>query len=197
MEMINIEQMTELKGAIEEARKNDTPYMAVDGNEIHVFGDPNKTEASLSNYTVRFMFPNTEEWNKKAEQAGDRKVKETEDGRYFLCEREYKNVYLSPRNVGNAVSSLVRIEQFLYEVTEDGELKELSLEQMQGLMEVMNHELSDATYELVASVLRIPYNEVEWMLPLNTIENAIKIAYNNPSAVNEGDLFFGSTPQGV
>lgn len=58
-------------------------------------------------------------------------------------------------------------------------------------MNVMNGELSDATYELVATVLRIPYNEMEWMLPLNTIENAVRIAKNNPSAVNEADLFFG------
>lgn len=196
MEMMTIDQIGELKGAIEEARKDDTPYMAVDGNEIHVFGDPNKTEVKAADYTVKFVFPNTEEWRKRAENNGDKIGKTTEDNRYFLCEREYKNVYLSPRNVGNAVSSLVRIEQFLYDVTDNGELKELSIEEIQSLMEVMNHELSDATYELVASVLRIPYNEVEWMLPLNTIENAVKIAYNNPSAINEGDLFFGYTPEG-
>lgn len=197
MEMMSIENVTELKTAIEEARKDDTPYMAVDGNEIHVFGDPNKTETKPANYTVRFIFPNTEEWRKKAEQNGDKIGKTTDDGRYFLCEREYKNIYLSPRNIGGAISALVRIEQFIYEVTDNGELRDLSMEEMQSLLQVMNHELSDATYELVASVLRIPYNEVEWMLPLNTIENAVKIAYNNPSAINEGDLFFGSTPQGV
>lgn len=196
MEMISIEQVGQIKDAMEEARKDDTPYMAVDDNAIHVFGDPNKTEVKPADYTVKFIFPNTDAWKRKAEQNGDKIEKTTDDGRYFVCTREYKNVYLSPRNVGNAVSALVRIEQFMYDVTDNGELRDLTDQEIQSLMEVMNHELSDATYELVASVLRIPYDEVEWMLPINTIENAVKIAYNNPSAINEGDLFFGSSPKG-
>lgn len=196
MEILNIDQIQELKGAMEEARKDDTPYMAMDGDSLHVFGNPNKTEVRASDYTVKFVFPNTDEWKKRAQSNGDKIGRETEDGRYFLCERTYKGVFLSPRNIGNAVSALVRIEQFIYDVTENGELRELTLQEMQGLMEVMNHELTDATYELVAAVLRIPYNEIEWMLPLNTIENAVKIAYNNPSAINEGDIFFGSSPEG-
>ena len=69
--------------------------------------------------------------------------------------------------------------------------KSLASFEMLSLLNVMNGELSDATYELVATVLRIPYDEMEWMLPLNTVENAVKIAVNNPSAVNEADLFFG------
>lgn len=196
MEMLNIDQVKELKGAMEEARKDDTPYMAVDEDSIHIFGNPNKTEVKPADYTVKFIFPNSKEWRRKAEQNGDKIGDTTEDGRYFYCEREFKNVYLSPRNVGNAVSALVRIEQFMYEVTDNGELRDLSDSEIQSLMEVMNHELSDATYEVVASVLRIPYNEIEWMIPINTIENAVKIVYNNPSTVNESDLFFGSSPKG-
>ena len=93
--------------------------------------------------------------------------------------------------MGAVVATLAQIESFLYKITDNGEIKELSYEEMVSLSTVMNGELSDATYDLVATVLRIPYDEMEWMLPLNTIENAVKIAYNNPSAVNEADLFFG------
>ena len=196
MEMMSIENVTELRDAMKAARNDDTPYMAVADDEIHVFGDPNKTEIKSANYTVRFLFPNTSEWKKRAEMNGDRIVRETDDGRLFLCEREYKNVYLSPRNIGSAVSSLVQIESFLFDITEDGELKDLSLDEMQRLMSVMRRDLSNETYDLVASVLHIPYDEIEWMQVLNTMENAIKIVYNNPSAVNEADLFFGSSPRG-
>lgn len=196
MEMLNIEHATELRDALKEARKDDTPYMAVDDNEIHVFGDPNKTEIKPADYTVKFLFPNTDEFKKMVERTGDKAGSVTDDGRYFYCEREYKNIYLSPRNIGNAISALAQIEQFLFNITEDGELKDLSYEEMQSLMNVMTHELSNQTYELVASVLRIPYNEIEWMLPINTVENAVKIVYNNPSAVNEADLFFGLPPRG-
>ena len=191
MEMVSIEQLGELKGAIEKAREDDTPYIGIKDDELHILGDPNKTEVKSADYVVHFAFPNTEEWRARAEAMGDEIDKVTEDGRYFLAKRNYRNVYLSPRRMGAVVSTLAQIESFLYKVTDNGEIKELSYEEMLSLMTVMNGELSDATYDLVATVLRIPYEEMEWMLPLNTVENAVKIALNNPSAVNEADLFFG------
>ena len=191
MEMMTIDQLGELKGAIEKAREDDTPYIGIKDDELHVLGDPNKTEVKSADYVVHFAFPNTEEWRARAESVGDKIEKTTEDGRYFLTTRKCRNVYLSPRRMGAVVSTLAQIESFLYKILDNGEIKELNNEEMMSLMSVMNGELSDATYELVATVLRIPYEEMEWMLPLNTIENAVKIAVNNPSAVNEADLFFG------
>ena len=191
MEMISIDQLGELKGAIEKAREDDTPYIGIKDDELHILGDPNKTEVKSADYVVHFAFPNTEEWKARATANGDEIGKTTDDGRYFLCKRTYKNVYLTPRRIGAVVTTIAQIESFMYKVTNNGEIKELDYEEMVSLMMVMNGELSDATYDVVATVLRIPYDEVEWMLPLNTIENAVKIALNNPSAVNEADLFFG------
>lgn len=191
MEMITIDQLGELKGAIEKAREDDTPYIGIKDDELHVLGNPNETEIKAADYVVHFAFPNTEEWRARAEANGDEIDKFTEDKSYFLIKRKYKNVYLSPRRMGAVVSTLAQIESFLYKIMDNGEIKELNTDEMMSLMNVMNGELSDATYELVATVLRIPYDEMEWMLPLNTIENAVKIAVNNPSAVNEADLFFG------
>lgn len=195
MEMIQVDQLDELKQAIKDAREDDTPYIGIKDDELHVLGDPNRTEVKSADYVVRFAFPNTEEWKARAEQNGDEIGQTTEDGRYFLCTRKYRNVYLTPRRMGAVVTTLSQIEAFLYKITENGEIKDLSYEEMQSLLTVMNGELSDATYELVATVLRIPWEEMEWMLPLNTVENAVKIAKNNPSAVNEADLFF-DLPQG-
>lgn len=191
MEMISIDKMGELKSAIEEAREDDTPYIGIKDDELHILGDPNKTEVKSADYVVHFAFPNTEEWKARATANGDEIGKTTDDGRYFLCKRTYKNVYLTPRRIGAVVTTIAQIESFMYKVTNNGEIKELDYEEMVSLMMVMNGELSDATYDVVATVLRIPYDEVEWMLPMNTMENAVKIARNNPSAVNEADLFFG------
>ena len=191
MEMLKMEQLDDLKLAIKEAEKDDTPYIGIKDDELHILGDPNKTEIQAADYVVHFAFPNTEEWRNRATVMGDEIGKTTGDGRYFLAKRTYKNVYLSPRRMGAVVSTLAQIESFLYKIIENGEIKELNTDEMMSLMTVMNGELSDATYDLVATVLRIPYEEMEWMLPLNTIENAVKIAKNNPSAVNEADLFFG------
>lgn len=192
MEMISIDQLGELKDAVEKAREDDTPYIGIKDDELHILGDPNKTEVKSADYVVHFAFPNTTEWRARATANGDEIGRTTDDGSYFLATRTYKGVYLSPRRMGAVVTTLAQIESFLYKITDNGDIKELSYEEMVSLATVMNGELSDATYELVATVLRIPYEEMEWMLPLNTIENAVKIAFNNPSAVNEADLFFGS-----
>lgn len=191
MEMISIDQLGELKGAVEKAREDDTPYIGIKDDELHILGDPNKTEVKAADYVVHFAFPNTDEWRARANSMGDEIGKTTEDGRYFLSKRTYKNVYLTPRRMGAVVSALAQIESFLYKIMDNGEIKEMSYDEMVSLLTVMNGELSDATYEVVATVLRIPYDEMEWMLPANTMENAVKIARNNPSAVNEADLFFG------
>lgn len=190
MEMININQLDGIKQAIKEAEKDDTPYIGIKDEELHVLGDPNKTEIKPADYVVHFAFPNTQEWRARAEANGDTIGKTTEDGRYFLADRVFKNVYLSPRRMGAVVSTLAQIESFLFKTSENGEIREMTYEETQEVMMMLNGELSDATYELVATVLRIPYEEMEWMLPLNTVENAVKIAINNPAAVNEADLFF-------
>lgn len=195
MEMIQMNQLEELKDAFKEAEKDDTPYIGIKDDELHVLGDPNKTEIQAADYVVRFAFPNNEKWRAIAEANGDKIGKTTKDGSYFLAEREYKNVYLTPRRVGAVITTLEQILSFMYRVTENGEIKELTYEETLALMQVMNGELSDATYDVVATVLRIPFEEIDFMLPLNTVENAVKIAKNNPSAVNEADLFFDS-PQG-
>lgn len=190
MEMVNIDQLEELKDAVEKAREDDTPYIGIKDDELHVLGNPNKTEIKPADYVVRFAFPNTDEWRSRAKVNGDEIGKTTEDGRWFLCKRTYKNVYLTPRRIGAVVAAIASIESFLYRVTENGEIKDMTYDEMYSMMNVLNGELTDATYEVVATVLRIPYDEMDFMLPMNTVENAVRIAVNNPSAVNESDLFF-------
>ena len=190
MDMMNIEQFSELQGAIKEARKDDTPYIGIADDEIHVQGNPNNTEIKPADYVVYFAFPNNEEYNTRAKAKGDTFIKYSDDKRFAIYRREFGNVYLTPRRIGAVVSTIAQIESFIFKVSDNGELKDLSYEEMQSLMYTLNGELSDATYDLVATVLRIPFDEEEFMLPLNTVENAIKIALNNPSAVNEADLFF-------
>lgn len=190
MEMMTIDQFDELKGAFKEAREDDTPYIGIADDEIHVQGNPNKTEVKPADYVVYFAFPNTDEWNARARQKGDTFIRHSDDKRYALYKREFNDVFLTPRRITAVVSTIAQIESFIFKTTENGEVKDLSYEEMQSLLQVMNGELSDATYDLVATVLRIPYDEEEFMLPLNTVENAVKIALNNPSAINEGDLFF-------
>ena len=52
MEMMTIDQLGELKGAIEKAREDDTPYIGIKDDELHVLGDPNKTEVKSADYVA-------------------------------------------------------------------------------------------------------------------------------------------------
>lgn len=189
--MITLDQFNELRDSINEAQNDDTPFIGTDGDEVHVFGDPNKTEIISSDYTVLFGFPDTTEWRRRIEMNGDKIVKEIPG--YLVVERKYKDVFIAPRNMGNAVTALALIEGFINDITENGEVKALTQEQFESVFRTMNHEISDATYELVSTVMRIPPIEAECMLPINTMENAVRIVKNNPSVVNEADLFFGSS----
>lgn len=195
MEMISIDQLDELKNAVEKAREDDTPYIGIKDDELHVLGDPNETEVKPADYVVLFAFPNTEAWRARAEMNGDKITKTSEDGRYFLCEREYRNIYLTPRRMANAVSALAQVESFLYKITDGGEVKDMTTAETLEAMSVMGGELADSTYDLVSTVLRIPYDEKDWMISSNVMLNTVKIVVNNPSAMNEADLFFG-LPQG-
>ena len=145
MEMLKMEQLDDLKQAIKEAENDDTPYIGIKDDELHILGDPNKTEVKSADYVVHFAFPNTDEWRARANSMGDEIGKTTDDGRYFLATRNYKNVYLSPRRMGAVVATLAQIESFLYKITDNGEIKELSYDEMVSLATVMNGELSDAT----------------------------------------------------
>ena len=189
--MMTMEQFAELKGAMDNAQTDDTPFISTTEDEIHVFGDPNKTEIKSADYTVLFAFPDNKEWQNRIKVTGDKVVKKVQG--YIIVERHFKDVYLSPRNMSNAITAMTLIEQFMYDITEDGEIKELSYEQLVQLFKTMHREINDAVYELVGIVLNIPTREWEWMLPINAIGNAVQIVMNNPSVVNEADLFFASS----
>lgn len=188
--MITMDEFNDMRNAVEEAQTDDTPFINTADDGLHVFGDPNKTEVKSADYMVRFAFPDTPKWRSRVKQSEDRLTDKQVDG-YICVIRRFKDARISPRNMGNAITAMAMIEQFLYEITEDGEVKNLSDEDAKSVLYTMNHEISDATYELVGAVLRIAPDEIEWMLPLDVFSTAIQIVKNNPSVVNETDLFFG------
>lgn len=188
--MITMEQFNEMKDAMNDAQKDDTPFITTTDSEVHVFGDPNKTAVKDSDYVVRFAFPDTPKWKARIRSLGDKMSERQVEG-YLCVERTYKDVHLAPRDMGNAITAMALIEQFTTDITEDGEVKSLSYDELKAVLFSMNHEISDAIYELVSAVLRIPPEEAQWILPMNAMENAVKIVMDNPSLVNEADLFFG------
>lgn len=185
--MITMEQFEAINDAKVKASTDDTPYIGMVDGTVNINGNPNKTEIKPADYEVLFAFPNTDFFKKRIDAVGDEVVKE--EGGYIIVRRVYKGVYLTPRKMSDAVTAGAVIESFLNKVTENGEVKALSYDELKGVIVDNFTEMKDSAYDLVASVLRIHPEEAEWMLPMQTVNVAIQIAMNNPALENESNFF--------
>lgn len=185
--MITMEQFEAINDAKVKASTDDTPYIGMVDGTVNINGNPNKTEIKPADYEVLFAFPNTDFFKKRIDAVGDEIVKE--EGGYIIVRRLYKGVYLTPRKMSDAVTAGAVIESFLNKVTENGEVKALSYDELKGVIVDNFTEMKDSAYDLVASVLRIHPEEAEWMLPMQTVNVAIQIAMNNPALENESNFF--------
>lgn len=185
--MITFEEFQAMQDAKQNAQTDDTPYIGITGDTINVNGDPNKTEIKPADYTVHFYFPDNDTFKRRVATMGD-KVIRTKGG-YMYVERTYKGVYITPRRMSNAVTAGAVIESFLNEITENGEIKALTYEQVQSIMIDEYDEFKETAYNLVATVLNISEAEAEWLDPTDTLTVAFQIAMNNPALVNESDFF--------
>lgn len=182
-----MEQFEAINDAKVKAQTDDTPYIGMVDGQVNINGDPNKTEIKPADYEVLFAFPDTELFRKRCDVTGDEIVKK-EQG-FIIVRRVYKNVYLTPRKMSDAVTAGAVIESFLNKITEDGEIKALSYDELKDVIVDNFTEMKDSAYDLVASVLRIHPDEAEWMLPMQTVNVAIQIAMNNPALENESNFF--------
>lgn len=185
--MISFEEFQALQDAKTKAQNDDTPYIGLKDGTINVNGDPNKTEIKPADYTVHFYFPDTEQFKRRVQSVGD-KILYTKGG-YMYVERTYKGVYITPRRMSDAVTAGAVIESFLNEITEDGQIKALSYEQLTDVLRGNYADFKETAYDLVATVLNISEAEAEWLDPTETLTVAIAIAMNNPALMNESDFF--------
>lgn len=194
------QKFQELKDKMKDSQNDNTPYLAVTSDdELHVIGDPNETEIVPADYTVYFLFPDNQKYREKVARTGavetdeinGRKIEGEIPNGQFLAKRTYKDVHITPRRVGSVVSAFVTVEQFFYDVSEDGEIRDMSYEESIEVFRMLNQEMLDAVYDVVSAVLKIPKDEQEMILPINALEVATKMVIQNPDVVNNADLFFG------
>lgn len=194
------QKFQELKDKMKDSQNDNTPYLAVTSDdELHVIGDPNETEIVPADYTVYFLFPDNQKYRERVARTGavetdeinGRKIEGEIPNGQFLAKRTYKDVHITPRRVGSVVSAFVTVEQFFYDVSEDGEIRDMSYEESIEVFRMLNQEILDAVYDVVSAVLKIPKDEQEMILPINALEVATKMVIQNPDVVNNADLFFG------
>lgn len=196
------QKFQELKDKMKDSQNDNTPYLAVTSDdELHVIGDPNETEIVPADYTVYFLFPDTQKYRERVARTGAVETDEINGHKIegeipkgqFLAKRTYSNVHITPRRVGSVISAFVTVEQFFYDVSEDGEIKDMSYEESIEVFRMLTQDILDAVYDVVSAVLKIPADEQEWILPINALEIATKMVVQNPDVVNNADLFFGSS----
>lgn len=187
------EQVSDFLKVAEEAKKDDTPYVAIADDEINVLGNPNKTEVIKHDYTVDFAFPNTKENKEMLKRNGIEIKLETDN--FLRFEREFKNAYLVPRYATDVIEAFTRVQAFINKVTvldDEGNL-EVSIRTDDEMLEVMtelNRETEDAIYNAVGKFFRLNDYEIDCMVLPSVIFNAINIALNNPDLMNGSEIFF-------
>ena len=51
---LSLEEFMAIKEHMDEAENDETPYAAVKDNQIHIVGDPNKTEVKKRDFVIQF-----------------------------------------------------------------------------------------------------------------------------------------------
>lgn len=181
--MMSYEEFKALQEQYEKAEQSDKPYVGAKDDEIHVFGNANKTEKETHTYKVKFAFPKVDEYR------GENIIKETDN--YLVAVREYKDVFIPARRHASIISAFTEVEALFREVTEDGEVRDLSEEEMRMVLDVISEEMEDRVINAVAKVLRIDEDEKEYMIVPYAMQTIVEIMANAPEILNESDLFFG------
>lgn len=173
-----------LQRARDFALQDDTPFAVVANDEIHVAGDANKTEVKKHNYVMGFFFPI--EWKPRFNPKDILK----ESANYFMVEIEYKDVMITPRNHVDAITALVELEPFFNKVLENGDVKELTTEDIKDILRYMNEEMRIALYRAVGAILRVDKSIEDYMSILDVIMVAGFIMRDFPEAINEANSLF-------
>lgn len=173
-----------LQRARDFALQDDTPFAVVANDEIHVAGDANKTEVKKRNYVMGFFFPI--EWKPRFNPKDILK----ESANYFMVEIEYKDVMITPRNHVDAITALVELEPFFNKVLENGEVKDLTTEDIKDILRYMNEEMRIALYRAVGAILRVDKSIEDYMSILDVIMVAGFIMRDFPEAINEANSLF-------
>lgn len=164
-----------IEEAFKEAEKDDTPFLIATEGELAVAGDANKTQLNSHDFTMKFRVP-----------------EETDEGvKYKLISKEFKNVYITPRQDTKIVKMLTMLIPYFKKIEKTGDVTELTKEERRMIFESLGDEVYDAMYDVTASVLGIDKQLRDYMMPVDVLNAVAQIITLYPEVVNETDTFFG------
>lgn len=175
MEQLSLDDFAEVGAAIDEAQTDVTPFPIVTEEEIVVAGDANQTDIKISDFTMTFRVPDKDA-----------------DGNvvFNMITKEFKGVFINPRQDAAIVQALAALLPFYKHVTETGDVRSLTREELAEVMESISDEALDAMYNVVALVIGIDRELKPYMMPGSVLSATIKILRQYKATVNEADAFF-------
>lgn len=182
--MITQNDYLKLQRARAYAEEDTTPFAVVTNDEIHVVGDANKTEKKTHDYIMGFYFPSEMKAKFKKEDIV------REDDTHFLVEMEFKDVSITPRNHVQAITALMELEPFFNKILDNGDVVDLSMEEIRELLRYMNDDMVEALYEAVASVIGVDKSIRKYMALPDVIFTAAMLTADFPEAINEANQLF-------
>lgn len=171
---MNIEEYKSVDAALDKAEESTTPFTIVKGDEVAVVGDANKTEINKHDYAITFRLPQKQE-----------------DGsyKYAWTTKEYKNVFITPRNDAKVVRLITSLMPYFRQM-KDGEKKKYTEEEAVKILNDFDDKLMDLMVDTVSAVVKIPPELAEYITKDSLIAAATQIILDYPETVNEGDAFF-------
>lgn len=184
---MTIEQFIEMKKKMDEAENDTTPYAVAENDDISVVGDVNNTEIKKHEYVIQFAYPNNEFWKERINREGAKILKETEN--YIGVEKRYKDVWIPPRVYTAVQTAFAEVYQFFNVATEDGNVRDLTNEEIVEALRILNQTMVESMCHAVATVLRIEPEEEQCMLPTSTMVTILLMIEDFPEVINGMDFF--------
>ena len=88
-------------------------------------------------------------------------------------------------------ATLVQLYKFFNIVTEAGEFRDLTPDEMLVALKTMNAEMVDAMCDVVCTVLRIPFEWADYIMPTSAVNAIAQMAEDFPEVINGMDFTTG------
>ena len=171
------EQYMGIKKALDEAQNTTIPFPVVNDNELAVVGDANKTELRRFEYEITFKKP---VYDSEGNLTGEFKEEN----------KKYENVFVKPRLNTQIIKLLASMMPYFYKVDEEGNQVEYSRIEMIQIFGQLEDAILDKMYQLVATILEIPFDEIDYMEGPSVLSTIMKFVDDNPQTAREAQLFF-------
>ena len=151
---------------LNEAEKDDTPFLVQGDKETMVVGDPNKTEIKKVPFSITFCVPG-------------------EDGSRKMVTKEYPDVFVKPRYGPRITRAMSAVLPYFRKINDDGTVAELTPEDITAILSTELPEiLFDEMYNLVCTVLGIDERLKDYMMP-GSVFDATMLIFRVISGVGE------------